>query len=123
MEVLMRRLVILSLFCALSSTATVNAQTTADLRAPQTVTTGDYAALLLSEAYKLHARSRGLETTPIIMFNAENMNVIDFYVLSSADNLTTARARVDETVAWIRRSGRPLLERRLDARISDASFR
>lgn len=117
------RPIILSWFGLLICASASNAQTTVDLRANHTVPTGDYAAFLLSEAYRLHVEAGRSEITPVIMFNPENMNVIDFHIISSEDDLAVARVKVDETVAWIRRIGMPLLERRISARMSDANFR
>src|SRR5262245_29496480 len=76
---------IMTACCALVICASAaNAQTTkVDLRNSQPVTTGDYAAFLLSEAFRLHAQTQGLQRTTSIMFNPENMNVIDFQVVSS----------------------------------------
>lgn len=86
------------------------------------MTTGDYAAFLLDQAYRLHANAQ-VQTAPVIRYNSENMNVIDFHIISADAEPSAARQQVDDTVEWIRRVGIPLVERRMNVRMSDDDFR
>lgn len=113
------------LSCCLILLAAVPAagQRPADLTAPHTVSAGDHAALLLTEAFKLGREAGELRTTPVIMFNPVNMKVVDIHLIESDADMTVARGKIESVVQWLERAAIPLLERHMNIKTTNANFR
>jgi hypothetical protein len=119
----MRNAILILCYATLTTAIPAEAQDKADLTATHTVTAGDYAAFLLSEAFKFRIATGETDAKPIIVFNPVNMQVIDINLIESERNVNVARLKIENLVKWIQKDAIPLLERHMKVKTTGANFR
>lgn len=95
------------------------AQSAPNLTAPYSMTSGDYAATLLSEVFKLDAN---LDASPVVVFTPQ-ANAIDVELFGSQGTVEGARTRINAAWAFIQKIFLPYLKGRISLALTNQNFR
>lgn len=89
------------------------------LTTPYTVTSGDYAAIVLSEVLKLDA---SLNASPVVVFTPQE-NAIDVELFGSEATVEGARKSINAAWAFIQKTYLPYIKGRMNLALTDQNFR